>query len=86
MERSSALVIGRLFERKEAAAGEQTAKLTIMLLVSSASEDLEGDDPCCREFLVTRQGLSYAPVRRAAGGSLELDPGRAVDEDHDAET
>jgi hypothetical protein len=79
-------VIGRLFERKEAAAREQTAKLTIVLLVSSSSEDLEGDDPGCRESLVTRQGLSDTTIRRATGGSLELDPRRAVDEDHDAET
>jgi len=57
-----------------------------VLLVASSSEDLERDDPGRRECLVGSQRLSDTTVSRAGGGSLELDPGCALDKDHGAET
>jgi hypothetical protein len=57
-----------------------------MVLVASSSQDLESDDARSREWLVCRKGLSQTTVTGAASGSLELDPGRAIDKDHGVET
>ena len=85
IERGGGFMVGGFLEREEAAEREKSAQLSLVLLVARSGEDLQGDDARRRELLVCCHGLRQTPVNRAACSPLKLNPGRAVDKNHDAE-
>ena len=71
---------------KEAAECEHTTKFPLVVLVPGSGEDFERDDSSGREWLVRSNGSGEPKVGGASRCSLELDPRRAVYEDHGGET
>jgi hypothetical protein len=83
VERRRGLVIGRFLEREEAAPIDQPAQIASLLLVPRPRKQLEQDKARRRERLVGRDRRREPPVNAASRRSLELDPRRGVDEDHE---
>lgn len=72
-------------KREKAAPREQPAKLALMLFVARSCENLQNYDPGRRQFFVVLQRVGQTKIGGASGGTVELDPSRAVNENHDAE-
>lgn len=82
VESSRRFEVGRLLQGEKTATTQEATQIAGMPFVARARKDLEQNKAGRCEPLVGVDRCSHAPVSRASGGTLELDPGRTVNEDH----
>ena len=82
VESSCRFEVGRLLQGEKAASTKEAAQIAGMPFVAGARKDLQQNKSGRCEPLAGVDRCSQAPVSRASSGTLELDPGRRVNEDH----
>jgi hypothetical protein len=78
-----ALIVGGLFEGEQPAAAEHLIEAPGMRLIPGSGQDLEDDQADDGKGLVGFDDRLQAKVGGTVGRSLELDPRRAVYENHE---
>lgn len=72
-------------KREKATSREEAAKVALVSFVARSGENLKCHDPGRRQRFVALQRLGQAEIGGAPGGSVKLDPCRAVDENQGVE-